>query len=69
MNMNEAKRDLPDVKVRMPNGVTLTGTVSGRKNKFPTVSIWTPEYGEFSFQTSWTQIARAATDDTEINYC
>jgi hypothetical protein len=69
MTMDEAKRDLPDVKVKMPNGVILTGKVSGRKNKFPTVSVFTPEYGAFSFETSWAQIAWAATDDTAINYC
>lgn len=69
MNISEAKRDLPSVKVKMPNGVTLIGKVYGRNNKFPTVSVVTPEYGELSFETSWAQIARKATDDTAINYC
>lgn len=68
MNIAEAKRDLPNVKVKMPNGVILTGKVSGRKNRFPTVSVSTPEYGELSFETSWAQIVWAASDDTAINY-
>jgi hypothetical protein len=69
MNIAEAKRDLPNVRVKMQNGVILTGKVYGRENKFPTVSVQTPEYGELSFETSWAQIARKATDGTTINYC
>jgi len=68
MNIEDAKRDLPNVRVKMPNGTTFIGKVTGRKNRFPTVSVLFSECGEFSFQTSWAQIARKATDGTSITY-
>lgn len=56
MNMDEAKRDLSNVKVKMPNGVIFTGKVTGRLNRYATVSVETSECGVLHFETSWAQI-------------
>jgi len=76
MTIDQAKRDLPPVLVKMPDGKTYTGRVSGRLNRFPTVTV--PYDGKLhskgplpwiDFHTSWAQVARVATDGSAITYC
>jgi len=68
MNIAEAKATLPNVRVKMPDGETYVGKVSGRKNQFPSVNV--KYHGlAFSFETSWAQVAEKAADKTQIIYC
>ena len=76
MTIEEAKRELPSVSVKMPNGKIYPGRVTGRCNPHPTVTIQY-DYKIHSkspkpwidFQCSWAQVARKATDGTPIIYC
>lgn len=75
MTISDAKRELPDVLVKMPNNKIYRGRVSGRKLQFPMVTVlhddklfskgWPPW---IDFETTWEQIARKATDRTPIIY-
>ena len=75
MTIDDAKRNLPNVLVQMPDSKTHWGRVTGRALKFPMVSV--PYDGKLhskghppwiDFETSWEQIARKATDGTPIIY-
>ena len=75
MNIEQAKRDLPNILVKMPNGKTVTGKVSGRLLPLAQVSV--PYDGKIhshgpkpwiDFNTSWAQIARCATDNSAITF-
>lgn len=76
MTIEDAKRDLPRILVKMPNGKTYTGRVSGRKLQFPIITVLYdgklhskghPPWIDFS--STWEQVAKKATDGTLIIYC
>lgn len=76
MTIDDAKRELPNILVQMPDGKTYNGRVTGRALEFPMVSV---QYDGklhskghrpwIDFQSTWAQIARKATDGTSIIYC
>jgi hypothetical protein len=70
MNATQAKQDLPDVWVKMPNGKYYVGDTSGRRNELALVGI---NYDgklhsagpplRVYFHASWADIAKAAIVD------
>lgn len=72
MTIEQVKRELPNVKVRIGRKVA-TGRVSGRLNKFATVSVTnegtlhrnTPIWMDWQF--SWEAIAHAVTTGEPLN--
>ncbi len=77
MTASEAKRDLPNVTVRLPNGEVYPARVSGRLNKFATVTISyihqtrrrsLRSFGApwIDYQYSWDAVAKSATDGTPL---
>ncbi len=81
MTPAQARADLPNILVRMPNGKTYTARVTGRMNQFPTVTIsfchqqhakHLHDFGGspwIDFQSTWEQVARCATNNEPILYC
>ena len=66
MNAVEAKQELPNVLIRW-HGKLWTGRVTGRLNRFATVSPWVEQSGRRPrtiigpcFEFSWDAVARAA---------
>lgn len=80
MTAIEARRDLPAVTVKMPDGKTYPARVTGRLNQFPTVTVrfthqrhakHLRDFGGsawIDFQSTWEQIARVATSGEPITY-
>jgi hypothetical protein len=80
MTPTEARRDLPAISVKMPDGKTYPARVTGRLNQFPTVTIsfchqphkkHLRDFGGspwIDLQSTWEQVARCATDDKPIKY-
>ena len=72
MTTDQAKRDLPSVNVKMPDGKVYPARVSGRLNPFPTVTVsfchqphkkHLRDFGGapwIDFQSTWPQVARVA---------
>lgn len=53
------KRDLPDVKLRLPSGRETTGAVRGRKCEFATVFYLGGDGEDCTVAYAWSQIANA----------
>jgi hypothetical protein len=65
MTIKELKEKLPDVKVNV-DGKTYTGILTGRINKFATVTVHHPVWGKHNFEFSWQAVTRAINNDTEL---
>lgn len=64
MTIKKIKEKLPNIRVKINNRI-YTGILSGKKNKFATISIFIdcfPEYVNYEF--SWEAIARSINKDT-----
>lgn len=59
------KDELPDVKVKLKSGKTVTGKVSGRKNQFANVVVKTGD-GDITEEFAWTTLARALNNNTSV---
>jgi len=68
VTVEDAREYLPSVKVKFDGKLYLC-QVTGRLNRFPTVTIRRPGKEMIQFDTSWEQIARMATTGGVINYC
>lgn len=56
MTIDEIKRGLPDVKVRVSSDYIKDGRISGRQNKYATVSLKSA-WGDYTkYQFSWRTI-------------
>ena len=78
MTPSEARRELPEVSVKMPDGKVYPARVTGRLNPFPTVTIsfihqnhkrHLRDFGGspwIDFSSTWEQIARVATSGEPI---
>jgi hypothetical protein len=66
LTIEEIKDLLPDVKVATDSGNRkFIGKVSGRKNRFATVTVYT--YGlTSSYEVSWPTVARAYNNNSAI---
>ena len=81
MTVDQARRELPAVNVKMPDGKVYPARVSGRLNQFPTITvsfIHQPhkkrlrDFGGspwIDFHTSWAQVARVAETGEPITFC
>ena len=58
MTIEQTKDTLPDVRVSVL-GTIITSRVSGRKERFATVFIPTPQGSWLNYQFSWETVARA----------
>jgi hypothetical protein len=72
MTIDEIKKNLPTVKVKLTSGIIVLGRVSGRKLDYPKVVV--PTYGvhypikvePMAWEFSWQAIERAINTDTAL---
>ena len=61
MTITEIKKYLPNVTVKLPNKAFVVGKVTGRKNRFATVTFSNHEI-ETSIEVPWRTIQRVRTN-------
>jgi hypothetical protein len=74
MNITEIKKDLPMiiVKIKLSDGMTVSGRISGRALQFPKVHIpgygihYHKKYDHQAWEFSWSAIEHAINTDTAL---